>query len=147
MPYNTVEEAQQAGISIEAAIIVPFYGEKIVLCDNRWRGWEFPGGGVDWGEGVLKAAKRELREETGAEYSKFEFVKVIWLERGAYRSFKAALYYTEVTALNGHFDYHEISEVQLFDELPDKKYLSFACEDEIYQLALDARQRESEKLA
>lgn len=139
LPYASVEEAQKDGVSIEAAIIVPFFGEKIVLCDNRWRGWEFPGGGIEWRESVLSGAQRELKEETGADYSRFEFVRVIWLERGPWRSFKAALYYAEVTKLSYHYDYHEIAGVEVFDELPAKHLLSFACEDEIYQLALDAR--------
>ena len=92
LPYSSVEEAQQAGIKIEAAIIIPFLGEKIVLCSNRWRGWEFPGGGIEWGEAVHRAAVRELREETGAESSELIFVKVIWLERGPWRSFRYRRY-------------------------------------------------------
>jgi nucleoside triphosphatase YtkD len=139
LPYKSVEEAQHAGIYIEAAIIVPFMGDKMVMCDNRWRGWEFPGGGVEWGESVLHAARRELKEETGAEFSEINFVSVIWLERGAWRSFKAALYYAEVTALRNYFDYYEIDEVRVFDTLPEQRYMSFACEAEIYQLALNAR--------
>jgi 8-oxo-dGTP diphosphatase len=139
LPYDTLEEAEQAGIKIEVAIIVPFFGEKIVLCSNRWRGWEFPGGGVEWQEPVLSAARRELIEETGAEVSKLEFVGVIWLERSLWRSFKAALYYAEVTDLKQHYDYHEIEDVAVFETLPDKHLWSFPCEDKIYQLALDAR--------
>jgi nucleoside triphosphatase YtkD len=139
LPYKTVEEAQAAGIYIEAAIIVPFMGDKMVMCDNRWRGWEFPGGGVEWGETVLHAARRELREETGAEFSDLEFVNVIWLERGTWRSFKAALYFAEVSALRHSFDYYEIDEVRVFDSLPEQRYMSFACEGELYQLALAAR--------
>ncbi len=146
LSYSSVEEAEKDGIRIEAAIIIPFFGDKIVLCSNRWRGWEFPGGGIEWGESVHGAAVRELHEETGAESSELIFVKIIWLERGPWRSFKAALYYTEVTRLNGHFDYHEIDEVKIFDALPDKRYLSFECEDEIYQLGLDARASISNQL-
>jgi len=143
LAYATPEEALQAGIIIEAAIIVPFFGDKIVLCNNRWRGWEFPGGNIEWREPVEVAARRELQEETGAEFSKLEFVSIIWLERGSYRSFKAALYYAEVTTLKPHYDYHEIEEVAVFAELPPKAVMSFACEDEIYQLALDAREHKN----
>jgi 8-oxo-dGTP diphosphatase len=141
LSYLSPEEAQQAGEYIEAVIIVPFLADKIVLCYNRWRAWEFPGGRVEWRESTLRAAQRELSEETGAEPSKLEFVQVIWLERGVYRSFKAALYYAEVSHLNSHYDYYEIEEVGVFEELPAKRLLSFECEDEIYRLALEARQK------
>ncbi len=146
LSYLTVEDAQMAGIKIEAAIVVPFFGEKLVLGYNRWRGgWEFPGGVVEWREPVRAAAGRELLEETGAEYSSLEFVKVLWLERGAYRSFKAALYFAEVSRLGRHFDFHEIDEVDLFDQLPARHLLSFECEDELFQLAREARERKKDK--
>jgi 8-oxo-dGTP pyrophosphatase MutT (NUDIX family) len=31
----------------------------------HWKGWEFPKGGINPGEKIGKAARRELREETG----------------------------------------------------------------------------------
>ncbi len=139
LSYRSLEEAQKAGESIEVVIIVPFLADKIVLCNNRWRGWEFPGGGVEWREPVLSAAGRELKEETGAEFSRLEFVQILWLERGLYRSFRAALYYAEVSVLKAHHDYYEIEEVGVFEALPAVRFLSFECEDDIYQLALQAR--------
>ncbi|NWJ45947.1 MAG: NUDIX domain-containing protein [Chloroflexi bacterium] len=139
--YASPEEAQQAGEHIQAVIIVPFHSNGIVLCRNRWRGWEFPGGGVEWRESVYSAAGRELVEETGAEFSSLEFVQVLWLERNIYRSLKIALFYAEVTQLNAHHDFYEILEVKLFNKLPSPRLLSYECEDEIYQIALDAYQK------
>lgn len=50
------------------AIIVSNSEGKVLLCaraDNTGMEWQFPQGGIDKGESVLKAAYRELREETG----------------------------------------------------------------------------------
>ncbi|HEX2915973.1 MAG TPA: NUDIX domain-containing protein [Chloroflexia bacterium] len=139
LSYQSPEEAQQAGEHIEVVITVPFLEEKFVLCRNRWRAWEFPGGGVEWRESIVEAAERELVEETGAEVSSLEFVSVLWLERGLYRSFKAALFYAEVTELKDHFDYYEVQEVRIFDSLPENRKMSYECEAEIFRLAHAAR--------
>ena len=36
----------------------------------HWKGWEFPKGGIEAGESISKAIKRELKEETGARPKK-----------------------------------------------------------------------------
>ena len=42
----------------------------------HWKGWEFPKGGFEKGEDILKVVKRELKEETGLaplKIKKFDF--------------------------------------------------------------------------
>lgn len=50
----------------ELNVYVVLLRDGNVLLLQRKNGiWEFPGGGVDWGENPKKAAVREVKEETG----------------------------------------------------------------------------------
>lgn len=43
-------------------------GRVLLVRTTKWRGaWGVPGGKVDWGETLVDAVKRELREEVGLE--------------------------------------------------------------------------------
>jgi 8-oxo-dGTP pyrophosphatase MutT (NUDIX family) len=59
------------------AYLVPMHSGKVLLLRRRHTEfWEFPGGGVDWGEEPSYSAKRELKEETGLDVSEVKFVGI-----------------------------------------------------------------------
>ena len=49
-------------------------GDKVLLQRSERRGWEFPGGMVEEGEGVIDGLLREIREETGVVVRPVSFV-------------------------------------------------------------------------
>ena len=86
-------------------------------------GWHMPGGGVKRGETLENAARREAKEETGAQLGKISLM-------GAYTSFiqwktdHAIVFICSDFTLIGKSD-GEIAEVKEFslDELPANVYL------------------------
>lgn len=47
--------------------------KEIVLVNNKGKSWTYPKGHIESGENALKAAKREIQEETGIK--NLEFIK------------------------------------------------------------------------
>ncbi|MDD5171416.1 MAG: NUDIX hydrolase [Candidatus ainarchaeum sp.] len=56
--------------------MVLFNKDRILLLKRENGFWEFPGGGVDWGEDPRDAAIRETREETGLTAHDASFVMI-----------------------------------------------------------------------
>ena len=60
---------------------VVFRGERVLLIRRakppRAGEWSLPGGVQELGEGVIEAARREVREETGLELARVEFLTVV----------------------------------------------------------------------
>lgn len=55
---------------------VPIKDNKILIMKNVNGFWEFPGGGVDFGEHPKESAKRECKEETGLELKNLSLMGV-----------------------------------------------------------------------
>jgi 8-oxo-dGTP pyrophosphatase MutT (NUDIX family) len=56
----------EPGYRLNVGIIVINDNGKLLLCKRKKiDSWQFPQGGIDFGESPLKAAKRELYEEVG----------------------------------------------------------------------------------
>ncbi len=60
---------------------VVWRGERVLLIRRakppRAGEWSLPGGAQELGEGVVEAARREVREETGLELARIEFLTVV----------------------------------------------------------------------
>lgn len=109
--YDEVEDPL-----LKFAVILARSGEKWVFCRHRERTTlEIPGGHREPGESVEEAARRELREETGAKDFAIRPVCVYSVVRGDGESF-GMLYYAEITSFE---ELHsEIEEIFLLEELP-----------------------------
>lgn len=56
--------------------LVPFFDNKILVLKRKNGYWEFPGGGIEWGESPENAAKREALEEIGLEIENLRLIGV-----------------------------------------------------------------------
>jgi 8-oxo-dGTP diphosphatase len=62
------------GLLEPAALVFPFYGDRIVLADIATRGWCIPSGHIEPGETAEEAVRREAYEEAGAVLSEVVYI-------------------------------------------------------------------------
>ena len=87
VPCGT-EAEEPAGVPRPAALVFPFYGDRVVLADIAHRGWCIPSGHLEAGETAEDAVRRESVEEAGATLGKVAYLGYFVLtdiETGAVR--------------------------------------------------------------
>lgn len=93
---------------------------QVLLVKHTYKkGWHLPGGGLKRGETVEEAARREAREETGAELKNIQLIGIFSnLDEGV--TSHIILFASNEFGIVGRSD-HEIAEARLFplDALPD----------------------------
>jgi 8-oxo-dGTP diphosphatase len=102
---------------LKFAVIATRYKNRWLYCKHKERNtWEIPGGHREKGEDILDTAKRELREETGAEEFSIEPVAVYSVTIDNETNY-GKLFYSKMKKLNEKLEY-EIEKIQLFDDIP-----------------------------
>ncbi|MBP5792083.1 MAG: NUDIX domain-containing protein [Spirochaetaceae bacterium] len=110
---NVIDESK-----FEFAVILAKFQNKWVYCKHKKRDtWEIPGGHREKGEEILCSAKRELKEETGAEDFSIRPIAVYSVTIGNKTNY-GKLFYAEVKTINQNLE-HEIEKIQLFDDIPE----------------------------
>lgn len=102
---------------LKFVVTIAKYKGKFIFGKHRERDtWELPGGHIEKGELAIRAAERELIEETGAKKFDIKPICIYGVNKGEGESL-GGFFYCEVTELGELLDF-EIGEIKLFDEFP-----------------------------
>lgn len=104
---------------LKFSVIVSRHNNKWVFCKHRERNtYEVPGGHIEPGETPPEAARRELKEETGAIDFKLIPVCVYSVAKdGVSAESFGMLYYVEIYGFEKEL-HSEIESIRFFEEIP-----------------------------
>jgi putative (di)nucleoside polyphosphate hydrolase len=74
---------KEPGYRLNVGLIIANENGELLLCKRKkMNSWQFPQGGIDFGESPIKAAKRELFEEVGISSKSVTLIESIddWLK-------------------------------------------------------------------
>ncbi|MFD0775200.1 NUDIX domain-containing protein [Streptomonospora algeriensis] len=98
----------------DSVVCLLFRGERPVLVRHRRRAWEFPGGHAEPGEDIEATARREAREEAGADLDEVR-IDGYYVLAGGHTTVVTHAQVAARRPLDGTF---ETDEVREFDVLP-----------------------------
>ncbi|GLU49374.1 NUDIX domain-containing protein [Nocardiopsis ansamitocini] len=98
----------------DSVVVLLFSHGRPVMVRHRDRAWEFPGGHTEPGEDVETTARREVREEAGAELADLTIAGYYRLANG-HTTVVTHARLVGLVPLTGEF---ETLEVRVFDVLP-----------------------------
>lgn len=125
MPKVVVSFADSLSVPPKYALVAAKHRGKWVFVRHRERDtFEMPGGHIEPGESAEQAARRELREESGA--AQFEIWRVggNCVDRGGEKSY-GVLFYAEIESFNEMPEDFEMAERVFLDEPPAEDSLTY----------------------
>ncbi|WP_332633858.1 RNA deprotection pyrophosphohydrolase [Halalkalibacter flavus] len=120
--------------------VVCRYNGSWLLTRHQTRGLEFPGGKVEKGETLVDAAKREVREETGAEIEALHFIGQYEVKCRHSIMYKT-IFFATISNVAKQTHYYETNGPVLIEELPaelsSQSEFSFIMKDQVLMYTME----------
>ncbi len=113
----------------EAVGVIVVNDKEEVLLEYAYRyhtnedGWEVPAGGIDKGENIIEASKREVLEETGYETTQHKLIYTYNPSNGSSNQVFHIVSCAITSSEQASFDKNEVREVKWFTEKKIKEMI------------------------
>ena len=105
------------GMTLGVRVAIFDHEDRILLVKHSYlKGWHFPGGGVDHGENIYLAARREVIEETGLSTIENLKLKNVYFNQEFSNKDHIAFFTAQTSNVELSVNGFEVEEVQFFDK-------------------------------